>query len=80
MHQSMRDDAARAIEQDMALYARAWQEGREYGRTEVSCFHTHPAIADSVARMFAGWDGAHAAHMRSVTRFRAETQRKDIAA
>lgn len=80
MHQSMRDDAARAIEQDMALYARAWQEGREYGRTEVSCFHTHPAVADSVARMFPAWDGARVAHLRSVARFRDENRRKDLAA
>ena len=30
----------------------------------------HPAIADSVARMFAGWDGAEAAHARSAAHFR----------
>ena len=30
----------------------------------------HPAIVESVARTFAGWDGADAAEDRSVTRFR----------
>ena len=32
--------------------------------------HAHPAIVESVARTFAGWDGADAAEDRSVTRFR----------
>lgn len=31
---------------------------------------THPVIVDSVRRMFGGWDGAEAAHARSVARFR----------
>lgn len=29
----------------------------------------HPAVADSVARMFGTWDGPDAARARSVTRF-----------
>ena len=31
----------------------------------------HPAIVESVARTFAGWDGAEAAHARSVAHFHA---------
>ena len=31
----------------------------------------HPAVADSVARIFHGWDGAEAAHARSVADFHA---------
>ena len=30
----------------------------------------HPAIAESVARIFHGWDGADAAHARSITAFK----------
>lgn len=50
-------------------YAAAWADAQA---TLPTFQHTHPAIADSVARMFAGWDGAEAAHRRSVARFRAE--------
>lgn len=71
---------ARDLEQDRALYAAAWRAGFEAGRESMTCQHVHPAIAASVAEIFAGWDGAQAAHLRSVARFRAETQRKDIAA
>ena len=39
-------------------------------KTHPPCEHTHRAIAQSVAEMFPGWDGAHAAHLRSVDRFR----------
>lgn len=50
-------------------YATAWADAQA---TMPTCQHTHPAIADSVARMFQGWDGAQAALKRSVTRFRTE--------
>lgn len=80
MTQSMRDDIERAIDHDLILYQLAYAAGLEQGRAEVSCPHVHPAIAESVAAIFGPWDGADAAHRRSVARFRDETRRKDVAA
>lgn len=57
-------------------YAAAWADARAILST---CQHTHPAIAQSVAEMFAGWDGAEAAHRRSIQRFHAE-RRKGVQA
>lgn len=70
-------EVVRTVENELMLYRAGWEDAL---RTHPPCHHTHPAIAASVAEMFSGWDGAHAAHLRSVARFRAETQRKDIAA
>ena len=67
MNQSMRDNAARAIEREMILFRLGWDACLT---AHPPCEHTHNAIADSVARMFPHWDGAHAAHLRSVDRFR----------
>lgn len=50
-------------------YAAAWSDALA---TLPTCQHTHPAIADSVREFFPGWDGAEAAHRRSVQRFRTE--------
>ncbi len=50
-------------------YAAAWADALAALPT---CQHTHPAIASSVAEMFPQWDGAEAAHHRSVARFHAE--------
>ncbi|WP_336705787.1 hypothetical protein [Micrococcus terreus] len=64
----MTDRAAeRAVEMEMILYRAGWEDAL---RTYPPCEHTHRAIAESVAEMFRGWDGAHAAHLRSVDRFR----------
>lgn len=58
---------ARAAE----VAARARAEGHAAGLAEgLAAGPTHPAVAESVARMFDGWDGAAAAHARSVTTFR----------
>lgn len=51
-------------------YAAGLAEGREAGRLEgVAEGPAHPAVVDSVARMFPEWDGADAAHSRSVAQF-----------
>ena len=52
-------------------YAEGFARGRDAGRLEGALEGpAHPAVADSVARMFAGWDGPDAAHARSVAQFR----------
>lgn len=66
------DDLRRSLDQDRALYTAGYRAGLEQGRAEVSCSHVHPQIAASVAQMFGPWDGAEAAHRRSVARFRAD--------
>ena len=50
------------------VWADAYDHGRRAGTLEGAA---HPAVVDSVNRMFAGWDGADAAAARSVARFRA---------
>ena len=67
MPQPTRDDIARTIEEQMILYRAGWEDAL---RTYPPCGHTHRAISQSAAEMFPGWDGAHAAHLRSVARFR----------
>ena len=46
-------------------YSQGLREGLEQGPT-------HPAVQQSVQRMFPGWDGAHNALQRSIDRFNAE--------
>lgn len=70
---------ARAAE----VAARARAEGYADGLAEgLAAGPTHPAVAESVARIFDGWDGAAAAHARSVTAFRAwhAARREGVAA
>ena len=69
-------DAARALAHVLPLIADALAtasaQGYEAGRlTGAAEGAAHPAVADSVSRMFAGWDGAQAADARSGARFRA---------
>ncbi len=62
---------AERVEADRALYAAAYAEGYAAGLAEgLAQGASHPAVVESVARTFAGWDGAEAAHARSVARFR----------
>lgn len=50
---------------------RAYQDGYAAGLTDgLAQGPAHPAVADSVARTFTGWDGAHAAHLRSIQTFK----------
>ncbi|HRO31292.1 hypothetical protein [Citricoccus sp.] len=60
-----------------AIYLTGLEDGDRMGyaralATLTPCEHTHPAIATSVAAMFPQWDGAEAAHRRSVAQFHAE--------
>lgn len=71
------DELTRSVEQDRALFNAGYRAGLQQGRTEVSCPHVHPQIAESVREMFAGWDGAEQAAQRSVARFKAE-QRQGV--
>lgn len=51
---------------------RAYADGHAAGLAEgLAAGPAHPAVAESVARIFDGWDGAAAAHARSVAAFRA---------
>ena len=61
-------DYARALADAAPMvWAEAYAAGYRDGAGEGPA---HPAVVDSVARMFAPWDGPDAAHVRSVTRFR----------
>lgn len=66
------ETVAERIEADRALYAAAYAQGHADGLAEgLAQGAAHPAVRDSVARWFPGWDGAEAAHARSVTHFHA---------
>lgn len=66
------ESVAERIEADRALFAAAYAQGHADGLAEgLAQGAAHPAVTDSVARVFAGWDGAEAAHARSVTHFHA---------
>ena len=66
------ETVAERVAADRALYAAAYAQGRADGLAEgLAQGAAHPAVVESVARTFAGWDGAEAAHARSVTHFRA---------
>ena len=66
----MNPDIRSAIEQEQIIWQDGYRAGLDQGRTEMSCPHIHPHISASAERMFSGWDGAEAAHRRSVERFR----------
>ena len=62
-----------------ADWARGYAEGYAAGQADgleagAGMGPAHPAVAASVAAMFPGWDGADAAHARSVARVRADRQ------
>ena len=60
------------IEADRALFAAAYAQGHADGLAEgLAQGAAHPAVVESVARIFHGWAGAEAAHARSVARFHA---------
>lgn len=62
---------AERVAADRALYAAAYAQGHADGLAEgLAQGASHPAVVESVARMFPSWDGAEAAHDRSVARFR----------
>ncbi len=66
------ESVAERIEADRALYAAAYAQGHADGLAEgLAQGAAHPAVRDSVARWFHGWDGAEAAHARSVAHFQA---------
>lgn len=69
---SAAETVAERVAADRALYAAAYAQGHADGLAEgLAQGAAHPAITDSVARVFAGWDGAAAAHARSVADFHA---------
>ena len=75
------DTIAERIAAERAAFDAGWRAALE---AHPPCEHVHPAVADSVARIFHGWDGAEAAHARSVARFRtwhaqARTELKEAA-
>lgn len=61
------DTIAERIAAERAAFDAGWRAALE---AHPPCEHVHPAVADSVARIFHGWGGAEAAHARSVARFR----------
>lgn len=53
-------------------YAAGYPDGKADGMKEAAGLGpAHPAVVDSVTRMFPGWDGTAAARARSATRFHA---------
>lgn len=62
------ESVAERVAADRAMFQAGWNAALA---AHPPCEHVHPAIVDSVARVFAGWDGAAAAHARSVADFRA---------
>ena len=64
---SAAETVAERVAADRAMFQAGWNAALA---AHPPCEHVHPAVADSVARIFHGWDGADAAHARSVARFR----------
>lgn len=60
------ETVAERVAADRAMFQAGWNSALA---AHPPCEHTHPAIADSVARIFHGWDGADAALARSVAHF-----------
>ena len=59
------ETVAERIEADRALFAAAYAQGHADGLAEgLAQGAAHPAVVESVARIFHGWDGAEAAHAR----------------
>ncbi|WP_049161560.1 hypothetical protein [Micrococcus luteus] len=64
---SAAETVAERVAADRAMFQAGWNAALA---AHPPCEHVHPAITDSVARVFAGWDGAEAAHARSAAAFR----------
>lgn len=62
------ESVAERVAADRAMFQAGWNAALA---AHPPCEHVHPAVADSVARIFHGWDGAEAAHARSVADFHA---------
>ncbi|MFI8808356.1 hypothetical protein [Micrococcus luteus] len=62
------ESVAERVAADRAMFQAGWNAALA---AHPPCEHVHPAVADSVARIFHGWDGAAAAHARSVADFHA---------
>lgn len=68
---SAAETVAERIESDRALYAAAYAQGHADGLAEgLAQGAAHPAVVESVARIFHGWAGAEAAHARSIAAFK----------
>ncbi|MCV7744781.1 hypothetical protein [Micrococcus luteus] len=65
---SAAESVAERVAADRAMFQAGWNAALA---AHPPCEHVHPAVADSVARIFHGWDGAEAAHARSVADFHA---------
>ncbi|MEZ7690979.1 hypothetical protein O3677_11240 [Micrococcus luteus] len=65
---SAAESVAERVAADRAMFQAGWNAALA---AHPPCEHVHPAVADSVARIFHGWDGAEAAHARSVAHFQA---------
>ena len=65
---SAAESVAERVAADRAMFQAGWNAALA---AHPPCEHVHPAVADSVARVFAGWDGEVAAHARSVAHFHA---------
>lgn len=65
---SAQETIAERVASDYAMYTAGWDACLA---EHPPCDHVHPAIEDSVARVFHGWDGPDMAHARSIARFRA---------
>lgn len=61
------DEVRDRVEEDRLLFDAGWRAAL---RANPPCAHVHLAVADSVAGMFPGWDGADAAYARSAVRVR----------
>lgn len=60
-------DPAESVDLDRMMYAAAYRQGYTDAAGQGPA---HPAVVDSVNRMFAGWPGIEHARSTSVTRFR----------
>ena len=65
---SAEETIAERVASDRAMFNAGWDACLA---EHPPCEHVHPAIEESVARVFHGWDGPDMAHARSVARFRA---------
>lgn len=72
-----REQVSDRVEEDRILYAAGWDAAL---RTNPPCEHVHPMVRDSVARVFAPWDGAEAALARSSRKFRAWSAEDEVQA
>jgi hypothetical protein len=68
------------IQHDWHMVRRAYEIGYSQGLQEgLAEGPNHPAVIESVKRVFGDWDGATAARQRSAARFHCELQIGDAA-